>query len=392
MFLAVEKKGPAPRAHVTEALGPKGRDAAERVLRAIPRYGTTPLVALPGLARTSGIGALHLKDEGQRFGLGSFKALGGGYAVVSLVLAEAARQLGRAVTAVELGDPEVRTIASKMTFCCATDGNHGRSVAWGAQMAGAACEIYIHAGVSEGRENAMAAYGARMNRIAGSYDDSVALAAEMAKKHGWIVVSDTAWPGYEAIPLMVMQGYAMIAGEALDAMEPPPTHIFVQAGVGGLAAAVASYTHQRLGADAPKIIVVEPARAACLFETAKAGHLVTVPHGEPTVMAMLECATPSPLGWEVLAHLADGYITLEEDQSPRAMRLLANPSDDDPAVVAGESGCTGVAALLAAMSESSTKEAMGLGPSSRVLVINSEGATDAAIYAQIVGRKPQEIG
>ena len=145
----------------------------------------------------------------------------------------------------------------------------------------------------------MAAFGATVNRVDGSYDDSIRIAAETAERQGWTVVSDTAWDGYEAIPLTVMQGYTAIAGEALDALDAPPTHIFVQAGVGGIAAAIAAYAHQRLGSAAPKIVVVEPARAACLHGSAKAGHAVTIPHGEPTVMAMLECYDPSPLALRV---------------------------------------------------------------------------------------------
>ena len=158
-----------------------------------------------------------------------------------------------------------------MTVACATDGNHGRSVAWGAKTAGCSAVIFIHAGVSQSRADAMAAFGADMRRIAGSYDDSVRIAAETAAREGWTVVSDTSWEGYEAIPLTVMQGYTATIGEALDALSEPPTHIFLQAGVGGLAAAIAAYASQRLGPSAPKIVVVEPERAACLFASAVAG-------------------------------------------------------------------------------------------------------------------------
>jgi diaminopropionate ammonia-lyase len=443
MFLPITAKDAQPRTKVLHALSEAGRTKARAILSTLPGYSPTPVIGLPNLAASAGVGAIHVKDEGQRFGLKSFKALGGAYAVVSLVLAEASRRLGRFVEPTELSRPDVRAIAETMTFACATDGNHGRSVAWGAQIAGARCEIFIHAGVSQGRADAMAAYGARINRIEGSYDDSVALAAEMAVKHGWTVVSDTAWPGYEDIPLTVMQGYTVMIGEALDALSEPPTHLFLQAGVGGMAAAVAAYAHQRLGPNTPKFVVVEPARAACLFETAKAGEMTTIPHNEPTVMAMLECATPSPLGWEVLRHLADGYATLEEHEAIDAMRLLAgvqkmlpnaahagafdtptpNPSPqgggglggnagespsplwggvrgggiathcttNDPPIVAGESGCTGLAGFLACMANPEAQAHLGRGPNSRILVFNSEGATDPAIYTQIVGRAPQEV-
>lgn len=391
MFLPITTKGPAPRARLTQALGEAGRAKAQAFLSALPGYSPTPLVALPALAGRSDVAAIHVKDEGGRFGLKSFKALGGAYAVATLVLAEAGRRLGRELSPSDLTSSAVRATAKTMTFACATDGNHGRSVAWGAQLAGAACEIFIHAGVSEGRAAAMAAYGAHINRIDGSYDDSIALSAEMSAKHGWIVVSDTSWEGYEDIPLTVMQGYTAMIGEALDTLTRPPTHLFLQAGVGGMAAAVASYAHQRLGADAPKIVVVEPARAACLYASAEAGKLVTIPHDEPTVMAMLECATPSPLGWEVLHHLADGYVTLAEEQATEAMRILAAPSGGDPSVVAGESGCTGLAGFLACTANPRARKHLGLDENSRILVFNSEGATDPVIYNRIVGRLPEEV-
>lgn len=385
------RNGPAPETKLLAALGETGRAKAATVLSVLPGHASTPLHALPGLAGECGVASIHVKDEGRRFGLKSFKALGGAYAVVSLVLDEASRRLGRTVQPAELGDADVRAVAATMTFACATDGNHGRSVAWGASLAGAACEIFIHAGVSEGRAAAIAAYGAHINRVDGSYDESIVRSAEMSAQNGWTVVSDTAWDGYEDIPLTVMQGYTVMIGEALDGMAEPPTHLFLQAGVGGMAAAVAAYATQRLGAAAPKVVVVEPARAACVAASVQAGRLVTIPHGEPTIMAMLECATPSPLGWKILHHLADGCVTLEEEEAVAAMRRLAFPAAGDPAIVAGESGATGLAGLLSCLRDPEAKEALRLGADSRILVFNSEGATDPAIYAGIVGKKPEEI-
>lgn len=391
MYLAIERKGPPPRSKLTGALGPEGRASIDRFLATLDGYRPTPLIALPGLAARHGIASLHVKDEGQRLGLKSFKALGGAYAVAGLVLAEAGRRLGRAFAYEDLARPEVRAVAATMTVACATDGNHGRSVAWGARIAGCRAVIFIHAGVSQGRADAMAAFGAEMRRIDGSYDDSVRIAAETAAQAGWTVVSDTSWDGYQDIPLAVMQGYTAMIGEALDELERPPTHLFLQAGVGGMAAAVACHAHQRLGSGPPKIAIVEPARAACLYESAKAGRPVTIPHGEPTVMAMLECATPSPIAFEVLAHLVDGYVTLEEHEAPDAMRTLAVPIGDDRPIVAGESGCTGLAGFLACMADARARVQLGLGPDSRILVFNSEGATDPAIYAALVGRTPEEV-
>lgn len=391
MYLPTDKKGPAPRPHLMAALGEEGRAKIRGFLESLPAHKPTPLVSLPVLAAGKGIAAIHVKDEGKRFHLTSFKALGGAYAVASLVLAEAGQRLGRTLDFTDLARPDVRAIARRVTFACATDGNHGRSVAWGAQLAGAACRIFIHKGVSKTREEAMASFGAVVTRVDGSYDDSIRIAAETAGREGWTVVSDTAWDGYEDIPLTVMQGYTATAGEALDAIPTPPTHVFVQAGVGGLAAAVAAYALQRLGAAAPKIVVVEPERAACLYASAEAGHAVTIPHGEATVMAMLECATPSPLAWEVLHHLADGYVTLAEDEAVAAMRLLADSLPGDTSIVAGESGCTGLAGALQCLADPAARAHLGLGATSRILVFNSEGATDPAIYAEIVGRAPQQV-
>ena len=183
----------------------------------------------------------HIKDEGLRLGLGSFKALGGSYAVIRLVLDAASERLGRAVDVAALQTPDVRAIAADMTFACATDGNHGRSVAQGAKLVGARAVVFVHSGVSQERVAAIARFGAEMVRVAGSYDDSVEEAARVADKNGWTIVSDTSWPGYERIPALVMQGYTAMVREALRQFPEPPSHVFVQAGVGGVAAAVAGH-------------------------------------------------------------------------------------------------------------------------------------------------------
>ncbi len=278
-----------------------------------------------------------------------------------------------------------------MTVACATDGNHGRSVAAGARLVGASCVIFVHGGVSAERVAAIAAFGARIVRVEGGYDESVSEAARQSAAQGWTVVSDTSWEGYEAIPLTVMQGYGVMAGEAFDALAEPPTHIFVQAGVGGAAAAVAAHAADVYGGLPPKIIVVEPERAACLFESAKAGRLTTAHAGEPTVMAMLECHEASPIAWEILDGLAAGFVTLPEQAALDAMHHLARPAGGDPAIVAGESGCVGFAGLVACLADAKARADLGLGPSSRILVFNTEGATDPALYRQIVGATPEEI-
>ena len=228
-------------------------------------------------------------------------------------------------------------------------------------------------------------------RVAGTYDNSVVEAARVAAERGWTVVSDTAWQGYERIPGLVMQGYTAIVREALAQLPTPPTHVFVQAGVGGIAAAIAAHLSLVLGAERPIFAVVDPARAACIFESARAGRPIKVPHGEPTVMAMLECYEPSPLAWRVLARAADAFMTVEDDVAVETMNLLARPAAGDPAVVAGESGVAGLAGLIAALRDPQARAALKLDGSSRIFVVVTEGATDPERYAELVGLTPAEV-
>jgi len=371
-----------------DTFGPQGVREAEAGARARPGYAATPLVRLDALARANGVAAIQVKDEGARFGLGSFKALGGAYAVMRVVLAAAARQLGRPVTLDDIHDPAVRAVARSCVLACATDGNHGRSVAQGAQWMGARAVIFVHAGVSQGRIDAIAAYGAEIVRVDGNYDDSVAQATAQCREHGWTVVSDTSWPGYEDIPAWVMQGYTTLLAEAAQAMAAAPTHVFVQAGVGGIAAAAAAWLSLTYGTRRPRFVVVEPDRAACLYESARLGTRTRIEAGEATVMAMLECYEPSLIAWRILTRAADAFMTVGEAQALDAMRRLATPLDGDPAIVAGESGGVGLAGFLAAAGDAHARAALGIGPESLILVINTEGATDPALYASIVGHAP----
>ncbi|WP_029074101.1 diaminopropionate ammonia-lyase [Kaistia adipata] len=374
-----------------ETLGVPAAREVERYLSFRDGHRPTPLVGLPALARELGVGAIHIKDEGHRLGLGSFKALGGSYAVIRLVLEEASRRLGRTVDVAELQSPEVRAVTATMTVACATDGNHGRSVAQGAQLVGAKAAIFVHAGVSDERIAAIARFGAEMIRVDGNYDDSVAEATRTAERNGWTVVSDTSWPGYERIPGLVMQGYTALFREALRELPEPPTHVFIQAGVGGIAAAIAGYFAAELGAERPFITVVDPARAACLFESARAGHIVKVAHDEPTVMAMLECYEPSMVAWRILSRLGDAFMTVSEDEAISVMNRLARPAGDDPAIVAGESGGAGLAGLISAASDPDVRAKIALGPDARVFLINTEGATDPALYEKLVGLAPRQV-
>ena len=374
-----------------EMLSVAGAREVERFLSFRHGHRPTPLVPLDNLALELGIAAIHVKDEGHRLGLGSFKALGGSYAVIRLVLGEASRQLRRPIDISELQTPPVRAIAQTMTVACATDGNHGRSVAQGAQLVGAQCIVFVHAGVSEERIAAIGRFGAEIIRVRGSYDKSVAEASRIAEARGWITVSDTSWPGYERIPGFVMQGYTAILTEAMRELPQPPTHVFVQSGVGGIAAAVAGQFAVLLGAKRPFFTVVDPSRAACLFASARAGHVVKVPEGEPTVMAMLECHEPSMMAWRILSRAADAFMTVDDEEAVAAMKRLATPLSGDPPIVAGESGGVGLAGLMQVASQSKLREQVELGPDARVFLINTEGATDPKVYERLVGAAPSEV-
>ncbi|WP_029548783.1 diaminopropionate ammonia-lyase [Rhizorhabdus wittichii] len=371
-----------------------GREAPGQVLSYLhlcPDYAPTPLFRLPALARTLGIGGLRIKDEGARLGLGSFKALGGAYAVIRIIAEMAERALGRPIDPAMLTAPEVRAIAAGVTVGCATDGNHGRSVAAGARLMGARAVIFLHRGVSAEREAAIAALGATTVRVEGNYDDSVAHALRVCSERGWPVVSDTSWPGYEATPLRVMQGYTAMLREVLDAAPTPPSHVFIQAGVGGVAAAIAAHLSEVCGDAMPRIVVVEPERAACLLESARRGKAGPIPHGEPTLMAMLECYEPSPVAWRILARTAHAFMTVGEEDAADAMRRLARPIDGDPAIVAGESGGVGLAALLSVADDAEARRLLDLGPDAEVLLFNTEGATDPGIYRSITGIEPDAL-
>ncbi len=350
-----------------------------------PRHSATPLHALDSLAASLGVGQILAKDEGQRLGLKSFKALGGAYAVAVCVREWASAALGRAVTPRELQSETVRAAVAGRTVACATDGNHGRSVAAGARLFGCRAVIFVHPHVSPERRDAMAAFGADIVEVQGSYDDSVAECARVAGEKGWQIISDTSWEGYTHIPGLVMQGYTVMVDEMLEQCGAPPTHVFVQGGVGGLAAAVAAHLSDRLGALRPKLIVVEPEAANCLLQSAIAGQATEIPAGRSTIMGMLECYKPSQMAWAVLDRHADAFMDLPEEIAVQTMRRLAKPLVGDPSVVAGESGGAGLSGLMIAASDPQQREALGLNATSRIAVFITEGATAPSIYREIVG-------
>jgi diaminopropionate ammonia-lyase len=372
-------------------LSDAGLSAARATIGGWPGYAETPLVSLPDLAGQLGIAKLYYKDEGGRFGLGSFKALGGAYAVARLLQSKIGAALGRVVEMAEITAIAHPDEAAKITVCCATDGNHGRSVAWGAQSFGCQCVIFIHAGVSEGRKTAIEAFGAEVRRCDGNYDDSVREAQDVATQEGWFVVSDTSYPGYMDVPRDVMQGYEVMAAEAFDVVDQPPTHIFLQTGVGGMAAAVAAQAKRRWGAARPRIILVDPDQSACWLESIRAGQPTAV-HGDlDTLMAGLACGEVSALAWEVLQDHGDAVMAITDAAAVQAMRDLALPSGCDTPIVAGESAVAGLAGLRVGLCDPQARDMLGLDTGSRVMLFGTEGDTDPELYQQLIGKSASEI-
>ena len=352
----------------------------------------TPLYDLPDAAARCQVGRLCLKDESVRSPLGSFKALGAPIALVRQILRlhpdfePAAILTGRYAEALR-----------GYTVISATDGNHGRGLAAAAQDAGCRCVIVLHAHVSPEREQAIAAYGADIVRIAGNYDESVQEAARLAAAHGWQVIADTSYDGYEDIPRDVMQGYGAIAEEIVEQTSAQRgragafTHVFLQGGVGGMAAGLASYFWEYHGPQRPCFISVEPAQADCLLQSAIQGRPAKATGTVDSVMAGLACGETSPLAWRFLQPCVDAFMTIEDEQAIEAMRALAQGSERDTPIVAGESGVAGLAALEWLRSDPQRSEQVGLTAESRVLIISTEGATAPREYTRLVGQSAEQV-
>ncbi len=358
---------PTPGAPGLVVLPAGGFRRAKAEITSWPDYAPTPLRPAPSLAARAGIAAVAIKDEGGRFGLGSFKALGGAYAVGDVVMTELARRgIADAPTTADLRAGRYPT--GNLTVTCATDGNHGRSVAWGARRVGARCCIFVHAGVGADRVAAIERLGAAVPRAGRTYDESVRAAREIAAREGWFVVSDTSWPGYTEVPRLIMQGYRVMVDEALDQWEgPAPTHVFIQAGVGGVAASVSVHLRARLG-TLPALVVVEPERAACLLASAERRALTSITALD-TTMDCLACGEPSLLAWQELERSATAFLAIDDAAAHDAVRLLAGLG-----VGSQGSGAAGLAGLLAAADDARLRAALAIGADSRVLLFNTEGA------------------
>lgn len=370
-----------------------GLEAAEKANafhRSFPEYQITPLAELNNLADELGVAGIYVKDESYRFGLNAFKVLGGSYAI-GRYIAEKVNLGDGPLTYEKLTDGTVKKKLGELTFVTATDGNHGRGVAWTARHLGQKSVVYMPKGSTAERLKNIRELGADASITELNYDDAVRLAKEKGEKNGWIVVQDTSWEGYEKIPGWIMEGYTTMAYEAFKQLEDKkPTHIFLQAGVGAMSGAIAGFFADIYGdRERPLVIIVEPDKADCLFRTAKAGDgkLHPVKSDMDTIMAGLACGEPCPLGWEILKDHADYFISMPDWVAAEGMRVLGNPVGNDRKVISGESGAATmgfVAEILRKERYRPLKEKLGLDETSRILCFSTEGDTDKANYKQIV--------
>lgn len=370
-----------------------GYDSAKKVNefhRSFPEYSVTPLVNLKSLSATLGIKSLHVKDESFRFGLNAFKVLGGSYAIGSYI----SRKLGVDIDELDfekMTSGEVREKLGDVTFVTATDGNHGRGVAWTANRLKQGCVVYMPKGTAVERLDNIKALGACASITDLNYDDAVRLANEGVEKNGWVLIQDTSWDGYDEVPRWIMQGYTTMGYEIVSQLNGEiPTHIFLQAGVGAMSGAMAGFFSDFFkGERKPVITIVEPDKADCIFRTAEAadGRLHFVKGNMDSIMAGLCCGEPCTIAWEIIRDYADNFVSMPDYVTAKGMRILGNPAGDDVRVISGESGaCTTglVAELMLNESLDRMREQIGLNSESRVLCISTEGATDRENYRNIV--------
>lgn len=358
-----------------------------------PQYGITPLTKLPGLAEYLGFNSLYVKDESYRFGLNAFKVLGGSYAIARYI----AKQLGKDVSEVPysvLTSEKLREEFGQATFFTATDGNHGRGIAWASNRLGQKCVVRMPKGTTRTRLENIARENATVTIEDLNYDDCVRKAAREAEEtERGIMVQDTAWEGYEEIPTWIMQGYGTLATEAAEQLEEDgvkrPTHLFIQAGVGSLAGAVIGYFANRYKENPPVMVVVEAKAADCLYRSASKGDgsCIDVDGDMLTIMAGLACGEANTVSWDILRNHAAAFVSCPDWVSANGCRICAAPLRGDKQVISGESGSVSmglVAALMTRPEYSELKEALKLDENSDVLLVSSEGDTDPERYHEIV--------
>ena len=351
--------------------------------RRLPNYQPTPLVRLRGLAASWGLGEVLVKDESTRFGLKAFKALGGSYAVARLLC----RKLGIDIEDMDyhyLMSDDAKERIGRITLTTATDGNHGRGIAWTAEQLGQKAVIFMPKGSAASRIANIRSHGATVTVTDLNYDDTVRLAFETAREKGWLAIQDTARPDYTEIPVWIMQGYVTMFAETVDQLSQAgirPTHVFLQAGVGSFAAAATGYLVNTFKKNPPRFIIMEPAKAACMLASAQSedGRPRTVTGNIETIMAGLACGEPSPMAWEIPKEFSGCFLSCADFVAANGIRILANPLAGDDTVESGESGAVGIGLLDLLVNTPDFKELtqeLQIDRHSSLLFFNTEGATD----------------
>jgi len=358
--------------------------------KSFPQYDVTPLVSLEKLAKETGVGGIYIKDESYRFGLNSFKALGCTFALAGYI----AQRLGIPVWELDYNTlPKAAAKLGEFTFFAATDGNHGRAVAWAARELGQKAVIFMNKGCPQVRLEHIKREGAEASISDLNYDDTIRYVTELAAKTpNSVIVQDTAWEGYEDIPGWIMQGYAVMVLEACEQLKEinvEPTHILIQAGVGAFAGSAQGYVSNLYGENDPISFVVEPAVAGCYYQSAKKGDGTPVNVGGEmkTIMAGLACGEPSLLSWDILKNKSDFFVTIEDRHAAKAMRVLGAPIQGDTRVISGESGASSTGFLLELLTcdeLAELRELAGINKESRFLLFSTEGDTDHHNYRDIV--------
>lgn len=368
-------------------------DRVRRFHMTIPNYANTPLVSLDELANELGLKSIFVKDESKRFGLNAFKVLGASFAVAQLLC----EKLEVKISEVDFNffkSSNVKESIKDMVFVTATDGNHGKGLAWAASQLGCKAIIYMPKGSSLERVRSIESEGAEVIVTELNYDDAVRLASKTADENGWNLVQDTAWVGYEKIPTWIMEGYLTMADEAFEQMlmneAQTPTHIFLQAGVGCMAGSVLGYYASKLKKRCPIISIVEPLNADCIFKSIKTndGNPHPVYGDLETIMAGLSCGEPNPITWSMIKEKANFSIVCDDQLTMLGMRILASPIGNDKKIISGESGAVGVGVIHSIMKKKyliDLRKDMELDNSSVVLIISTEGDTDKESYKRIVG-------
>lgn len=375
----------------SENFGLKQAESARRFHQSFPEYTKTPLVELSELSKKLNVNKIFVKDESYRFGLNAFKVLGGSYAIGRYIQDTAELNEGQ-FNYETLTSPELKEKLGQMTFITATDGNHGRGVAWTANRLKQHSVVYMPKGSAQERLDNIKALGSDASITEFNYDDAVRLANKHANENGWIMVQDTAWEGYEKIPAWIMQGYTTMALEIVEELDTiKPTHLFLQAGVGALAGAVTGFFADYYKDNRPIITIIEPDKADCIYKTAAAndGRIHTVDGDLNTIMAGLACGEPCTIGWNVLHDHADHFISMSDNYAELGMRTLGLPLGNDQVIVSGESGAATmgfVTEILSNPEHKELKEALQLNEDSIIICISTEGDTDKENYKRILNQ------